>query len=538
MKLAKLRRFVATLLAVLTFVSAVAVSTPAESASAAVSGEYKVRVGIYISTSYMDSRRFSTRLTSGTGFDFGYSTGKEMTTLFSHAGSSIIILPQTNANVNLSAGNCSANPNGSVGAYSATVSSHSSASEAFARAKAIQGGFVAVTKTGYEVRAYSANTAEKVASSSGGLKVNSPVSGGLTVLDGKTGKILFTYEDSKRFAVKGKNDVFVAVPTGESRNHKYAGFFEFWNADNLLWMVNCLDIETYTKCVMSIEIGTTFSVETRKAFSLLVRTFAYAGKHGSLCDVCPTTCCQMYLGDFRMSDTNNEVVDSTRGMYLAYEGRPISALYHISSGGATCSSLAAWGSRQVPYLMTVFQEETDDGLKWNESYTKSEFYEFMKSRKVFSGLEDSNISVNIVNTDPHGSDYITLLEVSDGKGNTVEVKSAERVRAAFGYKSGNFKVEYSTSQKVLASDGSVGEKEITGVLTADGYEQFDGFADSFESENGASVAPDRITILGAGHGHGVGFSVWGAEQLARDGYSYQYIANCFYNGVTIRNIYS
>lgn len=537
MRLAK-RRFVALLLAIV--FCAGAFNTTLATNKVSADGAYKdriVRVGMYVSTSLIDTRRFATKNTSSTGFDIGFASGNNFNTAFSITTKSIVILPHVNASVNASTGTGSPSGNGNVGAYSAVVGAFSDWNSAKSAANAFSDGFVAVVKGGYEVRRFASTNAKTVIEKSNNGIVTAPVSGGLTILDSNTGKILFTVEDtSKRFAIRARNGGTVAVPTGESTLRNYYGFFEYSVSDGKLKMINCLPLETYTKCVMSVEIGTTFSAENRKAFSLLVRTYALACKHGSDFNVCPTTCCQVYPGTFRMSESNNAIVDSTRGMYLTYEGSPISAQYHVSNGGATCSALAAWGSRSVPYLTTVFQEEDNDGIKWEHTYTKDEFYEYIKSRKTFSSLSGKELSMKILSTDPYGSDYITHLSVSDGKGNTVDVKSAEDVRVAIGYKSANFDIEYSTEIEVLGADGKVTKRKVTGVMTEEGYKPFESFGDEYKTVMGETIEPEIVKINGSGAGHGVGYSVWGAEQLAKDGYNFKYILNVYYQGTTISKV--
>ncbi len=50
--------------------------------------------------------------------------------------------------------------------------------------------------------------------------------------------------------------------------------------------------------------------------------------------------------------------------------------------------------------------------------------------------------MKILATDPYGSDYITVLSVTDGKGNTITVENSEDIRSACGFNSANFDIEY------------------------------------------------------------------------------------------------
>ncbi|MBR5859675.1 MAG: SpoIID/LytB domain-containing protein, partial [Clostridia bacterium] len=375
----------------LVFCVSIAVLPINASAKKAEYNEPFVRVGMYVDAPTLDTRRFYSENISASGFDIGYMNGDEFVKLFSTDEKNIILVPQVN--IKYENGKAYADENGNIGAYSAVLGSFSSYSSAYNAAKS-KNGFVAVVKGGYEARAYSANSASAVKSASGGRTVSSPAANGITVLD-KSGKILFSFEDSSRkLALRGKNGASVNLPmrhrSGNINHYDYSGIFEYSVTDNLLTMSNILGLELYTKCVMSVEIGTNFAVETRKAFAVLARTVPLYAKHKKLgFDVCTNSaCCQVYSGLYRMSEENNAIVDATRGLIATYNNAPIMVLYHNSNGGASCSSVAAWGGEEIPYLTTVFQPEHEDGDKWTKTYTKSEFYKYITSRKSFSAIKD------------------------------------------------------------------------------------------------------------------------------------------------------
>ncbi len=498
-----------------------------------------VRVGLYADAPLLDTRVFSSHNHSAGGFEIGYAQGDSFISLFKISNSDIILIPQVNASFNAGNKTCSPNDGGSVGAYSAVLGKYNGYSAALSAAKNA-GGFVAVVSGGFEVRAFSGNSASAVSSASGGRTVASPSSSGLIALDASSGKIIFTFEDSSRvLALRSANGGTVSMPvkhrSGANNTFAYQGFFEYSVSEGRLRMVNCLGLEDYTKCVMANEIGTNVSIETRKAFAVLARTVPLNSKHKKQgFDVCHnSSCCQVYYGTHRMNQQNNDIVDSTRGLFCAYQGEPITVLYHNSNGGASCSSVAAWGGVEVPYLTTVFQEETEESDKWERIFTKQEFYDYLSSRRTFSSLSDSDISMKILAKDPYGSDYITVLSVSDGSGNTISVETSEDIRSACGFSSANFELEYSTTMKLLTADGTVEERAVSGMLTADGYKKFEGFNEKYTLSNGTTLSPDKITVKGQGVGHGVGFSATGSEKLAKDGYSYKYILGCFFKGTTL-----
>lgn len=509
---------------------AVIAAMPASAESAAQGtnlGEPVVGVGMYVRTDALDTRRFSAMTVSEGGFDFGFSDGEVFTKLFSYSGSETVILPTAEAEFSAGAESAAAQT-GNIGIYAVCRAVYPGFSQALAAAG--EGCHVAVTERGFELRA------ECPAGTPGAVWET-----GITVLERSSGRILFRYERTDHpFALKSASGGVVSFPmkhySGKEYTCEYPGFFEYTVSDGMLRMVNRLGLESYTKCVMANEIGVNFSVETRKAFSVLARTAATNGKHvREGYDVCPCeACCQVYYGIFRMGEENNAIVDSTRGLIATYKGEPIAVLYHGANGGASCSSVAAWGGSEVPYLKSVFLEndEMEADSRWNITFTKSEFYDYLTSRYRFSSLADDNISMKILETDPYGSDYITVLSVSDGSGNSVRINTAERVRASCGFKSANFKVGYTADMEVLTAEGRVEKKTVSGVMTADGYKEFEGFGDSY-----GDIAPDKVTVSGIGSGHGVGFSATGGEKLAREGYGYKYILSFFFCDTVLTPLY-
>lgn len=520
----KLKRMLTLALATVFCLGASVIPNNIVSAKTSSYNEPNVRVGMYVSAPLLDSRLNSAVNKSSSGFDIGYTSGDSFNKLFSLTQTEITLIPQANSD---------------IGAYSAVIGKFSSFNAAYNAAKSKK-GFVAVVKNGYEARAFASKTAEEAKKASCGKQIASPASGAIYLLDANK-NIIVSFEDaSHTLALRGHNGGAVNMPlrhrTGSINYYDFSGIFEYAVSDNLLWMENIIGLEAYTKCVMANEIGTNFSPETRKAFAVLARTVPLNKKHQKQgFDVCTNSaCCQVYHGLYRMSAENNAIVEATHGLVCTYQGAPILVLYHNSNGGASCSSVAAWGGNEIPYLTTVFQDEYDEGDKWNREFSKSEFFEYLSSRNSFSSLKDENISMKILETDPYGSDYITILSVSDGSGNVINIETSEDVRSAVGFTSANFTLDYSTTVKVLTENGIVEEREISGIMTQDGYKPFEGFGESYKTVQGVEIAPDKVTVNGAGVGHGVGFSATGSEKLAKDGYSYQYILNFFFNGTELK----
>lgn len=363
--------------------------------------------------------------------------------------------------------------------------------------------------------------------------------GALSLTDEESGQLLYTHTSPRPLALKGANGHPVTLHRND-KDREYPGFLEIQPVGAALRVVNVVERETYVKCVMSTEIGGNASRETRRAFSVLIRTVPMTPKHTSYgCDVCGTNCCQVYLGNYLRDAESDAIVDSTKGEYVTYQGIPIQCLYHGGNGGASCSSVAAWGGDEVPYLKSVTLQENADNLSeiWQYVFTKEELFDFLSSRAEFQGIEDGVASVEITETDPYGSDYVTLLSVTDSNDNLFLVETSEKVRKALRFDSANFKVSYTMEANVVSEDGTVSQQTVTGYIDADGeYRTFDSFTEYPLAGSDEAVGADHITFDGVGSGHGVGFSGVGAEQLVSEGYSYRYLIEFYFEGTNISKL--
>lgn len=354
--------------------------------------------------------------------------------------------------------------------------------------------------------------------------------------DARSGEVLYTHESALPLAIKGAGGHPITL-----QERIYPGFLELQTEGNgsALRIVNVVDRETYVKCVMSTEIGSNASREVRRAFSVLIRTVPMTPKHTSHgCDVCDSSCCQVYRGIYKRDAENDAIVDSTAGEYITYEGIPIQCLYHGGNGGASCSSVAAWGG-DVPYLQSVVLPEDGENTSevWQQVFTEEELFKYLSSRAAFRGIKDGISSVEIQETDPYGSSYVTLLSVTDGRDNTVSVQTSEDVRRALRFQSANFTVSYTMDATVVNADGSTEAQAVTGYVDADGvYRAFSSFEDIPVTGAEEPVSANLIIFDGVGSGHGVGFSGVGAEQLVAQGYSYKYLITFYFEGTEIKKL--
>ncbi len=173
-------------------------------------------------------------------------------------------------------------------------------------------------------------------------------------------------------------------------------------------------------------------------------------------------------------------VDEVLGKYLVYEGETALAVYHAISSGSTQSAKSLWGS-DIPYLISV--ESPGDRLSpAYMSTAKFSESEFKKLAKKCGANLSGKASEWLGETEKADSGYTVSAVFGDTK------ISASKIRDEFGLRSLCFDVAYT------------GEEF---VFTCRGY------------------------------GHGVGMSQYGADYMARQGFSWSEILNHYYPGTEI-----
>ncbi len=501
-----------------------------------------VRVGL--SVPELGTAIFFSSAVSESGFTIGTYNGEKFTSLFSTPSTSLALFPDRNVQVNFkedgTASGCALD-NGNFGSYSIrTDMLYADYQSARSAANKLENGFVAFVENGFEVR-YGSFTSESDAQNAVAKKghtVAVPEKGGFVVVDCNTGKRLLEYERTDMLALRSANGGEVSLNTQSGRK-SYLGYFAF-SAPSYMKVINVLDLELYVKCVMANEIGTNVSVETRRVFSVLIRTVPMNQKHDKYgLDVCNTECCQVYLGTFRRDAENDAIVDSTKGEYITYKGTPINCLYHSSNGGASCSSVAAWGGAVIPYLTSVTLSENSNSPSevWQYTFSKEELYKFLSERNEFASLSGGINDLTIDATDPYGSGYVTALSVTDKYNGKITLETSEEIRRALRFESANFTISYSMQTDVLTADGVKKDATVNGYIDANGvYQIFDSFAEHDVPGTNDKAGANRIVFDGEGKGHGVGLSSVGSEQLVSEGYSYRYIIAFYFQGTEISKV--
>lgn len=145
---------------------------------------------------------------------------------------------------------------------------------------------------------------------------------------------------------------------GEGPYNRYRGVLEIRvnDARNGIWAINELRAEEYVRGLA--ETTDASPTDFQKALAVAARTYVLyhlfnGGRqpHNGF-TITNTANDQLYAGhDYEQRATDFlHQAQSTRGLVLSYESKPIAALYFSQSDGRTRSGEAVWKSKRFPYL--------------------------------------------------------------------------------------------------------------------------------------------------------------------------------------------
>lgn len=264
-----------------------------------------------------------------------------------------------------------------------------------------------------------------------------------------------------------------------------------------------MTLERYLTGVVRGEMPASFEMEALRAQAAAERSYVYyqlaAGRKDAHpdADFCTDhTCCSAYLsetaarekwgGDFAPWNTRVEqAVSDTDGQVVLYNGRPILAVFHSSSAGRTAAAGDVW-SGDLPYLVSVDSPEGEATVP--NYYSTVTFTAAEAKEKLLAAHPELKLS----GTPDRW--FGAAAENGSGRVETVSVGGTDiegtELRRIFGLRSACFTVA----------------------------------ADS-----------ESVTFRVTGYGHGVGMSQYGANQLAREGKTWQEILEWYYTGATVGN---
>ena len=251
-------------------------------------------------------------------------------------------------------------------------------------------------------------------------------------------------------------------------------------------------LEEYVMGVVAGEMPASFELEALKAQAVASRTYVMyqmIKNNNKDYDVVDTVMNQVYLDsdDLKKKWGSNyqkyykkikEAVESTAYQYILYDGQIAETLFFSTSVGYTENSEEIFVSK-VPYLRSVKSSWDDISPVFLEStsYTLNEFLNRLNLEK------SESLKIQILDTTSTGR--INKIKINNNTYTGKQVAQLLDIRSSY------FEI-----------------KESNGI----------------------------VTITTKGYGHGVGMSQYGAQGMAKEGYTYDEILKYYYTGIELKKI--
>ena len=254
-----------------------------------------------------------------------------------------------------------------------------------------------------------------------------------------------------------------------------------------------LNLEEYLIGVIAAEMPASFEVEALKAQAVAARSYAlYKIEHtkNQEYNILTTVTDQSYITNEEMKEKwqmdfekyftkIKNAVDETKGEVMVYNNEIIESFYFAMSNGKTEDSIAVF-QETLPYITSVDSKWDNEELKnflVSIEISKTEFCEKLSLNNCQS------ITINDINRS--SSNRITKLKINNQKFSGTEIRHLLNLRST------DFEI---------------------------------------------NVNGEKITITTKGYGHGVGMSQYGANGMAKEGYTYKEILNYYYKDIAIKKM--
>ncbi|MDO5798552.1 MAG: SpoIID/LytB domain-containing protein [Eubacteriales bacterium] len=291
----------------------------------------------------------------------------------------------------------------------------------------------------------------------------------------------------------------------------YRGRIEIHPQKDGLLLINILPLEEYLKAVVPSEMPSSYEMEALKAQAVCARTYAFKQMQGSRlleygADVDDSVNYQVYQNVAPQKSTTR-AVEETKGRILCQNGQPIEAYYFSTSAGVT-STDEIWGVSKASAWLKSVSCEFDSEEPWSAWEVKIPRTAIRQKAHTLLSLTGELKGISVLRKSQSGA--VTELSVTTESGTETL--------------SGEYEI-----RKFLSPEGCLitekdGSTTKGGALLPSAYFEISG-QDAKE-----------ILLKGGGYGHGVGMSQSAANEMAKEGYTYEEILEYFFREIEFGDI--
>ncbi|WP_244868389.1 stage II sporulation protein D [Paenibacillus sp. J53TS2] len=293
--------------------------------------------------------------------------------------------------------------------------------------------------------------------------------------------------------------------------------------------VETVPLEQYVTGVLAAEMPADFELAALKAQAIAARTFIVrrlaagdtAGTAGGKADVNDTVEHQVYLsradleewpsrGKAAQLEKLRQAVRQTEGIVMTFRGQPITASFFSSSGGYTENSEEYW-SLKIPYLRSV-------PSPWDAAINPKNRETVEMSLAQLYGKLGQKVPEPV---------QTALAALNEGDNHAKKTAGAVKAKAAAELNAAKLFKTLSWTSGRRVKEIRIGEQVYTGREVREKL-------DLRSSQFTLAVNGDSVKITTYGYGHGVGMSQWGANGMAKEGYTATQILKHYYTGISFQ----
>jgi len=363
-------------------------------------------------------------------------------------------------------------------------------------------------------------------------------------------------------------------------NQRFKGALKLIVDNAQLTAINAVKVEDYLTSVISSEMSATASDELLKAHAVISRSWLlnpimhpknkdtehdpdsnrgrntkretrnakreikwYERDAHTHFDVCADDHCQRYQGITRATTKAVEVaIEITKGEMLMYDGKICDARFSKSCGGVSETFENCWAPEHHAYLTKVIDNPAvPDGYEMDLSVEANAQKWIRQSPEAFCNTTDKKVLAQVLNNyDQETTDFYrwkvayTQTEIAEilARRSGIDFgKIIDLVPLRRGESGRLIELEIiGTKQTIVVGK----ELEIRKWLSNSHLYSSAFVVDKSEIIDGV---PQKITLSGAGWGHGVGLCQIGAAVMGEQGYKYDEILLHYFRGAELKRMY-
>ena len=326
------------------------------------------------------------------------------------------------------------------------------------------------------------------------------------------------------------------------------GCLRIENVNGYLFVVNDIGLESYLMSVATSEMSGDCPIAMLEAQTIAARSWLIASeeqKHSELgLDACNDDCCQRYQGIKNMTKEAESAARGTRGTFITYENEICDARYSKSCGGITENNENVWNNAPKAYLRGIYDGENNRRIDLSNAIDiknwLSEVHECYCSN---DHVDQNELNRYLGSVDEKGNYF--RWEFTYSKDQLKDIIN-KKMNASFD------SVDSLTSKRRGVS-GRILKLMISGTKDDDPCElvinnEYDirdalhpeflySSAFTINANSNIKSDEDKITLTGAGWGHGVGLCQIGALGMALSGRSSEEILRHYFSSITIKKLY-